>query len=238
MAENLPPLFLETDDEAIPPPPWWVKVGRALVALIAIAGVLYLSGIHQYLFLHRTSLGAQQPQLSSKVTSEQIVVPVLVHILTGDSGSARDTDDVAHLMDNANRIWAQGNITFVVQTISYHDTPVEDLRTFDREPHTFITSSATYDPAVVNLYLTRTLSGPPFRRAGVNGLAYGGTSAVAVADFTSNLDFRTLAHEFGHLLGLPHVPNTQRLMSPGATGVELTLEEIATARTQAHNYSL
>ena len=218
------------DDDSIPPRPWWAKVGRWLFALVALGGVLYLSGVYQYLFLHRTPAGAEQPVLETKVNAEQLTVPVVVHILQGDPGSERTGDDAVRLVENANRIWAQGNISFFIQNVTYHDTPVEDLRAFDREPQAFITSSDTYDPAVANLYLTRTLSG-------VNGLAYGGTSAVSVADFTSTLDYRTLAHEFGHLLGLEHVNSSQRLMSTGATGVDLSLEEIATARQAAVVYT-
>ncbi len=213
-----------------------MKALRTLFALVALGSILYLSGIHQYFLLHRTPTGAEQPLLTSKINASQIVVPVVVHILSGDAGSTRTADDAGRLLKNANHIWAQANITFVIQDTLYHETPVEDLRRFDREPHAFITDSATYNPAVANLYLTRTLSGPSFGRTGVNGLAYGGTSAVSVADFTSTLDYRTLAHEFGHLLGLPHVTNTQRLMSTGATGTDLTLEEIATARRLASEF--
>ena len=227
---------MDNKDDAIPPRPLWAKAARILFALIGIGAILYLSGGYQYFFLHRTPSGAEQPPLSSKVNAEQLTVPVVVHVLAGEPGSERTADDAARIIENANRIWKQANITFVVHDILYHETSVEELRAFDREPHAFITNSETYDPSVANLYLTRTLSGPPFQRAGVNGLAYGGTSAVSVADFTSTLDYRTLAHEFGHLLGLPHVSNTTQLMSTGATGVDLTLEEIAIARHAASEF--
>ena len=50
---------------------------------------------------------------------------------------------------------------------------------------------------------------------------------MAVADYTTVYDFRVLAHEIGHLLGLSHVPvDRNRLMYQGANGSELSLEEI------------
>lgn len=226
MVETLPKWLAETDDEPLAPPPWWVRAGRTLFAIIALASILYLSGIHQYFFYHRTPDSAEPPIIASKITTEELIIPVTVHILTGTPGSERREDDALRLIANANRIWHQANITFALQTVAYHPITSDDRRAFERDPHTFITQSETYDPTAANLYLTRTLNG-------INGLAYGGTNAIAVADFTSTLDYRTLAHEFGHLLGLPHVPNTEQLMSSGATGTDLSLEEIATARVSA-----
>jgi hypothetical protein len=219
----------EDYEDVISPPPWWVKAGRTAVALLALVGILYLSGGYQYFFLRRTSPNVQQTSLPSKVQGTVLVVPVAVHILTSTPGSERTEPDAQRLVANASNIWSQANIAFVIEDITYETVTANDLRTFDREPHSFITNAATYNPNVANLYLTRTLSG-------VNGLAYGGTNAIAVADYTSNLDFRTLAHEFGHLLGLPHVASPKQLMSTGTTGVELTIEEITTTRIIAQHY--
>jgi hypothetical protein len=115
---------------------------------------------------------------------------------------------------------------FRIEDVQHTVVEIDDLVLFEADPHTYIQQSSSYDPAVINIYLTRTLQG-------VNGLAYRGTRAVSVADYTSTLDFRTLAHEFGHLLGLEHVGSNRQLMSTGATGVELTEQEITTAREVA-----
>lgn len=210
----------------MPPPPWWLRASRAAIALVAMAGLLYLGGVYQYFFYHRTPRGAEQTAVPSKTQAANLTVPVTVYVLTSTPGSSRTADDAQRLIDNANRIWTQANITFVIEKITSRSVSIDELRAFDRDPHAFIIASPNYDPRSANLFLARTLSG-------VNGLAFGGTSAVAVADFTSTLDYRTLAHEFGHLLGLPHIANTKRLMSPGATGLDLSLEEIATARAGA-----
>lgn len=214
------------EEEKDPPQPWWQRLLRGAAALIAISGLVYLSGIYQYFFLHRTPAGIEQAALQSKSEASEIVVPVIVHILSGPTGSARTEEDARRLVRNANSIWAQANITFDVQEVRHIFVTAEDLRTFELKPHRYIEESGSYNPDVINIYLTRTLSG-------VNGLAYGGTNAVSVADYTSTLDFRTLAHEFGHLLGLDHVFNKRQLMSTSSVGMELTDQEITIAREHA-----
>ena len=222
MSEQL----FDLEDEPIQPSPWWIRTGKIIVTLIALGGILYLSGGYQYFFFHRTPFGAEQTLVPSKIQAPAITIPVIVHILSGAVGSERTEQDAERLVENANRIWNQANITFALADFLYPEVTNDDLRRFEHDPYGFIANSATEVPGAVNLYLTPTLSG-------VNGLAYGGTSAIAVADYTSTLDYRTLAHEFGHFLGLPHVANPKSLMSSGATGVELSLEEITQARQVA-----
>jgi hypothetical protein len=65
---------------------------------------------------------------------------------------------------------------------------------------------------------------------GINGIAFVGGRTVAVAEFTTVYDFRVLAHEVGHILGLSHVREGGRLMSTDAGGAELTVEEAEKAR--------
>lgn len=215
--------MMEEEDDQIQPIPRWKRIVRGGIALVAIAGLIYLTGVYQHFLFRRTPTGIEQPVLPSKTEATEILVPVIVHILSGPAGSARTEADVERLMRNANNIWAQANIAFRVQEVRHISATADELRVFELQPHTFIQDSDSYDPRVANLYLSRTL-------AGVNGLAYGGTNAVSVADYTSTLDFRTLAHEFGHLLGLDHVANRHQLMSTGASGTELTREEVAIAR--------
>ena len=72
---------------------------------------------------------------------------------------------------------------------------------------------------------------------GINGLAFGSARAVFVADFTTVIDFRTFAHEIGHVLGLGHVPRDRGgLMFRGANGFNLTLEEVMVARERAEEF--
>ncbi|MEX1014203.1 MAG: hypothetical protein WDZ80_03525, partial [Candidatus Paceibacterota bacterium] len=80
---------------------------------------------------------------------------------------------------------------------------------------------------IINVFLLR-------RLAGINGVAFMGLNTLAVADLTTNYDFRVLAHEVGHLLGLGHITlNKKRLMHQGSGGYMLTLKEAKIAREKA-----
>ena len=87
-------------------------------------------------------------------------------------------------------------------------------------PGVFIRSIDEVDPLTINVFLTRNLWG-------INGIAYTGLYTVAVADYTSVYDFRVLAHEVGHMLGLEHVLESDgRLMYREANGFALSPQEI------------
>ena len=56
-----------------------------------------------------------------------------------------------------------------------------------------------------------------------------------MADYTTVNDFRTTAHELGHILGLNHVEPINRLMARGKNGEILLSEEVFIARNNAVN---
>lgn len=219
------------DDQQLPTP-LYVRVIRGLIALIAVAGMVYLAGGHQYFFLRRTPPTVEQTTVESALDADPLTIPLTIFILTGDeaTGSQRDEQDIERLVQNANAIWQQANLNLAVTAI--HRLPVshQDLQTFSQTPHQFVTSANNYNPATINIFLARTLQG-------INGIAFGGTNSLAVADYTSVFDFRTLAHEIGHLLSLDHIPGDQnRLMFRGANGTNLSLEEIMHARQTAQQF--
>ena len=81
--------------------------------------------------------------------------------------------------------------------------------------------------------MTRSLKGTD----GANGIAFPGIGVMAVADYTTEYDFRVFAHEVGHLLGLGHVQDSNsRLMYSGANGSKLTESEVLEARETAANF--
>jgi len=73
---------------------------------------------------------------------------------------------------------------------------------------------------------------------GINGLALVNINSVLVADFTTVNDFRTTAHELGHILGLGHVNPENRLMARGKNGELLIEEEILITRENAVRFSV
>lgn len=218
------------EPEPIEPRARWVSFGLGLIALVVLISFVYVTVGRDLFFLRRTPPGATQAELASKTSEAELMVPVTVHIVAGPGGSERTEADARRLVELANTIWAQANVSFRIERVQTLLAAEEEARRFSQNPRAFIEASGTYDPAAVNVYLSRTLQG-------VNGLAYSGTGAIAVADYTSALDFRTLAHEFGHVLGLDHVDDPGRLMATeGAVGVDLILEEIRTARAAAQRY--
>ena len=68
---------------------------------------------------------------------------------------------------------------------------------------------------------------------GINGIALVDIGSIMVADFTTVNDYRTTAHELGHLLGLKHVEDRNFLMFKGSNGEILTIDEINIARNNA-----
>lgn len=71
-------------------------------------------------------------------------------------------------------------------------------------------------------------------RLNANGIANVPRLAIQVNDTTTVPPFRALAHEIGHILGLPHTAEgPHRLMFQGANGTRLTPEECGRARAVA-----
>jgi len=85
---------------------------RIITGLIVIAGLIYISGIHQYLLYRRTPTTIEQERLGVVFDIEEISLPLTVFIfMNGRSyGSQRTTSDVLRLFENASRIWQQANI--------------------------------------------------------------------------------------------------------------------------------
>lgn len=156
----------------------------------------------------------------------EITVQVATFIVLDDArqfSSERSNDDAVQLVREANHIWEPANITF-------NFTGVEFLFVnYDRFINDLFASNVRGLPdsdAHIKVFFVNEIA--------ANGVAFGQVNNVVVKDVTTVNSYRTVAHEIGHLLGLPHVfDSTSKLMYRGTNGEILTSLEIERARQQA-----
>jgi len=201
-----------------------------LVLILASVGV---ASISSYPEPHTTEIviipnSAEDPVMPTENILEQLTIEVNAYIVTFPSdsiSSSRDEESVVGLFERANQIWEQGKIEFTLDNVEILELG-ENLESYNIGAlNSYLVQSENYDPNKINAFFIREI--------GANGRAYY-PRVVMVADKTSVLEYRTLAHEFGHILGLGHVPPHSRLMAAGRNGMELSEEEIDTARTNAN----
>ena len=223
--------FKEGEEEEIPKPSVLARIFKGLIVLAVLFGFLYLSGFDQYFLYQRTPDRAQQEPVVSAIDAEKILVPLSLFILRNDedNGSKRTRENASNLVKKASQIWEQANIELIIWDIQEVTRSDEEITLLLDATRVFVEGVKGYDRSLINVFLVEKLRG-------INGIAFGGLLSVAVADYTTVFDFRALAHEVGHMLGLSHVQNAGRLMHQGANGFELSLPEILRAREGAARF--
>ena len=209
------------------------KILQGVVALAVVAGLVYASGIYQHLLYRKTSPSISQTPIAARVDAEQLTVPLTIFVVLADDsyGSVRSKENAINLVENASRIWDQAGIVLDIKNIYEIERTEEEMKIFYSSPHEFFSNTSKFDSTTINSFLVGNLNG-------INGLAFGGTRSIAVADYTTVYDFRVFAHEVGHILGLDHVSGSRaRLMYRGANGFNLSLEEIERARISAEGFN-
>jgi hypothetical protein len=205
---------------------------KIVLALLVIVGILYVFNLQNYFFYSRTPEINYQAQSEVKIEAHALLVPLIIFVIRSDGflGSQRDNDNIRNLVEQSDNIWHQANIDLEIRGIYEVLADDEEIRLFYKSPNVLISQANKYSPESINLFLVGQLSG-------TNGVSYGGLASISVADFTTVYDFRVLAHEIGHQLGLSHVDEARgRLMYRGANGIELTVDEIEVARSLAERF--
>jgi len=208
------------------------RIFRAVVVLAVIGGLVYLSGVYQYFFFQRTPSFIVQEEVETSLDEEQLIVPLTIFILVNSdsNGSRRSQADALHLVEQADRIWEQASIDLEVEAVHVLQMSDEEIALLYNNVSVFVQNVEGFETRTINAFLVGNLQG-------LNGVAFGGIPAIAVADYTTVYDFRAFAHEVGHKLGLDHVPvDEQRLMYRGANGFDLSVEEVVRARQFAERF--
>lgn len=147
--------------------------------------------------------------------------------------SGWDLDSFRASIAGANEIWEQADIQFMAAD--------PEIRCIRPPGNTSVVTDSTYQyminqtqgvPGRITLLLVR-----QFARWDLGGQASRGT-CIMPSTLTAHNRGRVFAHEFGHLLGLPHLEvegqNLQNLMRPGLiAGPRLLDHQIETARESA-----
>lgn len=206
-----------------------------IIGILLIFGLIYVYGIQQALFYRRTPAGTPQERLESVLNAETLTVPLEIFVFRneGQFGSERTVVEVQEIVGNASNIWAQADIELTAGDVFFLEVSDEELELFFEKPRLFAMGLEEYSEDAISVFFIESLS----RWEGINGVAFIGSNMIAVADTSTAYDFRVLAHEIGHILGLPHAEGDKsRLMYQGANGVDLTEEEILRARARALGY--
>ena len=200
------------------------SIGKALVAFMVIIGLLYFSGVYQGTFFQSTPPSAQPRQFPVLVEGEVLTLPLsVIEVVDKEEGREEDKARVETLVNKASRIWDQAGVDLELRNYSLLPAENIEIINFLNNPHNLMERVPQEKREGVVVFLIHSLHG-------INGVAFVGGQTVAVAEYTTVYNFRVLAHEVGHILGLPHVRGGDRLMSSGAGGSRLSKEEAVLAR--------
>ncbi len=199
----------------------FTKVGKAVVALVLALTLIYFSGLREYFFFDRTSPDLEVAEIESAFELEVVEIPINVLIIREPvSGSQRDSEEVEILIQNTSNLLNQADLELKKTNFYEEELEREEVSEILSGNFLFLEKLSNRE---INLILVRTLRG-------LNGVAYPSRNTIIIPDYTAGRDYRTFAHEVGHILGLGHVDDPRYVMSQGERGVLFSEEEIIKMR--------
>jgi len=158
-----------------------------------------------------------------------IVVPVRAHVIKDSSNaytSLRSESNIDGLFLNANKIWSRTGIYFRVEEIVVTEVSPETIPKVINGDYLGLYNHENFDDSKFNIFFVHNLNG-------INGIAFPTIGSAFITDVTTVNDFRTTAHELGHLLELKHVEFRNRLMARGENGEYIDTRESKIAKENA-----
>ncbi len=200
--------------------------GKAVVALMVVMGLLYFSGVYQGSLFSTTPPEAQPRKMPALVEGKTKILPLsVIEVVDVREEREENFTRAKILVERASQIWDQARIDLELKNYSLLQVEQAEIINFLDNPYNLMEKVEEEKREGVVVFLVHSLRG-------INGVAFVGGQTVAVAEYTTVYNFQVLAHEVGHILGLPHVKGGDRLMSSGASGSRLSQEEAIQAREE------
>ena len=160
-----------------------------------------------------------------KDIDNSINLPVNALIVKGELGSERDLNSISKLIENANEIWHQANISFDLKNIETVEVDSDKLINALNGNGEILVEIDGYDRNAINMLFVKNMS--------FNGISFPEQRIVVMPDKTTNLEHVAAAHELGHVLGLDHNPSDEYLMFTVCNRGAVSFMEILDARKNA-----
>jgi len=160
-----------------------------------------------------------------------IKLPVSVHLIDDSKGeftTTRTENEIKTIFEDVNRIWSSAQINFEISTIQ--PETIEHERVLQLLDKMYIEIPSDYS-ILIDIYFLKNFHVIP----GINlGYTRRELRRVFIVDDLKGFNVhRCIAHEFGHILRLEHVPQLDRLMHQQGNMERLLNWEIRIARHMA-----
>ena len=199
--------------------------------------ILYLRFI---LNTYQTPQDAIQIEMPSILNNPKIKISAIAYRITSPNSikTYRDEENIYNIAKKASSILNQADIEIEIEDIKNVDVDLKSFKedgSFRKQLFKYFNNLSDFNDGTIRIIFIK--RNPRFNFIQAGGTSYKEDGMAYVIDRYYSDDFRVLAHEIGHLLGLSHhegsdfVNESSEYLMSG--GLHLTKEEIETAYKNA-----